>query len=175
MALDEEKSCGDFANNSDDDRIPGRYGRQATEPMMKSSAKWQGKYVHTWHSFLQGGWEMPKAGYVAWITPYKCTHWGFFSGKGQELVLCQLQEAATPKCWLLCWVSLFSLLPVEPRSFCCGKCSSLAGMSGFSSLFFQFSSVLLNEQSLMYDRANQLLTDSFYIWKDYNLFALLLS
>lgn len=130
---------------------------------MKSSAKWQGKYVHTWHSFLQGGWEIPKVGHVAWIIPYKCTHWGGFFWKRPRigLLLCQLQEAAPAKFWLLCWMSLFSLLPVESRSFWCGKCSSLAGMSGFSFLFLQFSSVLLNEPSLMCDRANHLLSDSF--------------
>lgn len=48
-------------------------------------------------------------------------------------------------------------------------------MPSFSYLFFQFFSTLFIEPSLMY--LNQLLNDFFffYIWKDYNLFALFLS
>lgn len=82
-----------------------------------------------------------------------------FSGRAQELgwssVSCRKQLQQWADFFALC---LFSFLHYSPAVyFWCEKCSSLVGMSSFSSLFFQISSMLLNEPGLMCDRANQLL------------------
>lgn len=106
------------------------------------------------------------------------THW-VSSGKGQELCWCsvscrkQLQQRADFSA--LCPFSLFFHRSPEAH-FWCGKFSSLV-MSSFSSLFFQFSSALLNEPSLMCDRADQLQIDYFTSGRTISchLFALLLS
>lgn len=106
------------------------------------------------------------------------THW-VSSGKGQELCWCsvscrkQLQQRADFSA--LCPFSLFFHRSPEAH-FWCGKFFSLV-MSSFSSLFFQFSSALLNEPSLMCDRADQLQIDYFTSGRTISchLFALLLS
>lgn len=115
MSLDEVKRYGNFANNSDDDGIPGWYGREAIVPVMKNSAKWQRKYVHTWH-FSSGRMGNARSRACGMNYPLQVYTLIFFSGKGQELgwstVRCrkQLQQRADFPV-----VSLSFLLP-EPRS-----------------------------------------------------------